>query len=499
MMNRCKIWMLIFGLLTVQAVQAQDDFIQRADKLYKNQIYDQAADMYLTYLQQTYNYEINLKLAECYRLMHSTVDAEYWYGVIVTQNAADPDILRRYADLLKTNGKYRSAKEYYLKYAAYEEDGYYYAASCDWAITNRSKAPAYFIDTLGFNTTDSELTPTFYKRGLIYARSTGNKINPTTGVSFYDLYYTELRNDSLWIISPMQNVNSEVHEAAPYYDGNDQKLYFTRNNHYRGRTIKSSDGEVKLELYFSTSVDNKFTGPRPLSVNSKTYSVGQPTVSPDGKVLIFASDKPGGYGGTDLYFCTKKGNDWSNAKNMGPAINSKGDELYPSMSPEGTLYFASNYHPGFGGFDIFKSVRVNQYWSNPENLGMPVNSSQDDYALIMRNGVGYFTSNRAGGQGSDDIYQVTQMATLSKIYVYDTDIKPIYKAKVTFIESPNMQVICETDASGLGDISTLSGNTMAIKISKEGFLDKIVYDLSSLRSSNGIIPVELQPLLGTNE
>ncbi|HRF76913.1 MAG TPA: hypothetical protein PLB46_10100 [Chitinophagales bacterium] len=498
-MNRCKIWMLIFGLLTVQAVQAQDDFIQRADKLYKNQIYDQAADMYLTYLQQTYNYEINLKLAECYRLMHSTVDAEYWYGVIVTQNAADPDILRRYADLLKTNGKYRSAKEYYLKYAAYEEDGYYYAASCDWAITNRSKAPAYFIDTLGFNTTDSELTPTFYKRGLIYARSTGNKINPTTGVSFYDLYYTELRNDSLWIISPMQNVNSEVHEAAPYYDGNDQKLYFTRNNHYRGRTIKSSDGEVKLELYFSTSVDNKFTGPRPLSVNSKTYSVGQPTVSPDGKVLIFASDKPGGYGGTDLYFCTKKGNDWSNAKNMGPAINSKGDELYPSMSPEGTLYFASNYHPGFGGFDIFKSVRVNQYWSNPENLGMPVNSSQDDYALIMRNGVGYFTSNRAGGQGSDDIYQVTQMATLSKIYVYDTDIKPIYKAKVTFIESPNMQVICETDASGLGDISTLSGNTMAIKISKEGFLDKIVYDLSSLRSSNGIIPVELQPLLGTNE
>ena len=92
MMNRCKIWMLIFGLLTVQAVQAQDDFIQRADKLYKNQIYDQAADMYLTYLQQTYNYEINLKLAECYRLMHSTVDAEYWYGVIVTQNTADPDI-----------------------------------------------------------------------------------------------------------------------------------------------------------------------------------------------------------------------------------------------------------------------------------------------------------------------------------------------------------------------------------------------------------------------
>ena len=117
-MNRCKIWILLFGLLTVQAAQAQDaEFIQRADKLYKNQIYNRAAEMYVTYLQQTYNYEINLKLAECYRMMHNTVDAEYWYGVIIDQNAADPDILKKYADLLKTNGKYKSAKIYYLKYA----------------------------------------------------------------------------------------------------------------------------------------------------------------------------------------------------------------------------------------------------------------------------------------------------------------------------------------------------------------------------------------------
>lgn len=498
-MNRCKIWILLFGLLTVQAAQAQDaEFIQRADKLYKNQIYNRAAEMYITYLQQNYNYEINLKLAECYRMMHNTVDAEYWYGVIVDQNAADPDILKKYADLLKTNGKYKSAKIYYLKYAAYEEEGYYYAASCDWAISNKNKAPEYYIDTLGFNTSDSELTPTFFKKGIIYSRSSGNEINPTTGVSYYDLYFTEQRNDSLWIITPMQNVNTELHEAAPFYDQNDKKLYFTRNNHYRGRTVKSSDGEVKLELYFSTYVDNKFTGPRPVSVNSKTYSVGQPTISPDGNILIFASDKPGGYGGIDLYFCSKKGNTWSNAKNMGPAINTAGDELYPFMSIDGTLYFASNYHPGFGGFDIFKSSRVDQYWTAPENLGMPVNSSQDDYAMIIKNGFGYFTSNRAGGQGSDDIYAVTQMSALSKIYVYDTDLKPIYKARVTFIESPNMQIICETDAAGLGDISTLSGATMGIKISKEGYLDKIVYDLSSLRSSNGIIPVELQPLLGNN-
>ena len=498
-MNRCKVWILIFGLLTVQAAQAQDDFIQRADKLYKNQIYDRAAEMYLTILQQEYSYEVNLKLAECYRLLDQNVNAEYWYGIIVSQNANDPDILKRYADLLKSNAKYKSAKEYYLKYASYEKEGYYYAASCDWAMLNKSKAPEYFIDTLGFNTAQSELTPTFFKKGIIYAKSAGDDVNPATGLSYYNLFFAETKADSSWTTSTLQNVNSEVHDAAPFYDQNDKKLYFTRNNHYRGRTITSKDGQVKLELYFATYIDNKFTGVRPLSVNSKTYSVGQPTVSPDGNVLIFASDKPGGYGGIDLYYCVRKGNEWSNAKNLGPAINTAGDELYPYMSPEGDLYFASNFHPGFGGFDIFKSTRVEEYWTIPENLGMPVNSSQDDYALIIKNGSGYFTSNRAGGQGSDDIYQVTHMASLEKIYVYDADLKPIFKARVTFIESPNMQVICETDANGFGDISALSGATMAIKISKEGYLDKIVYDLSSLRSSNGILPVELQPLLGSND
>lgn len=498
-MNRCKIWILIIGLISIQQVHAQNDFLARADKFYDHGIYTDAAEMYLTYLQQTYDYEVNLKLAECYRLLENKVDAEYWYSVIITQNTADPTILLRYADLLKANGKYRSAKIYYLKYAAYEEDGYYYASTCDWALSNQNKTPQYFINTLGFNTTDSEITPTFFKKGIIYARSSGDPINPTNDVSYYNLFFTEMKNDSLWLISKVEHINDDLHDAAPCYDPVDKKLYFTRSNKYRGRTIKAKDGEVKLEIYFSTYMDGKFNNPRPLSINSKSYSFGQPTISSDGRVLIFASDKPGGYGGIDLFYCVKKGSSWSVPKNMGPTINTPGDELYPYLSPEGELYFSSNYHPGFGGFDLFKSSRVDEYWTVPANLGEPVNSPQDDYAMIIKNGNGYFASNRAGGQGSDDIYQVTQMLQLQKIYVYDPNLKPIYKARVTFIESPNMQVICESDANGFGDISTLSGATMAIKISKEGYLDKIIYDLSSLRSSNGIIPVELQPLLGSNE
>ena len=169
------------------------------------------------------------------------------------------------------------------------------------------------------------------------------------------------------------------------------------------------------------------------------------------------------------------------------------------MTADGTLYFASNYHPGFGGFDLFKCEREGDHWSTPENLGMPVNSPQDDYGFTMKNGVGYFSSNRPGGMGGDDIYQVTQMAQIASVFVYDNNKNAIYKARVTFFESPNSQVICETDPNGYGDVSTLSGVSTSIKISKEGYLDKVINNLGGLRSSNGVLPVELTPLIGGNE
>lgn len=494
-----RIGFLTLLVSVVNGLSAQPDMMARADKFYANGVYPDAAEIYVSFLEQGYDYIVNTKLADCYFQMEDWQKAEYWYGVIASHNIADAGTLLRYADLLKFNGKYREAKTYYLKYAIYKPDGYYLASTCDWAISNKSKQGGYAIEPAAFNTAASEMTPAQFKRGVVFARSNGDEINPNTGTPYYDLYFAEPRVDNSWTVNAMEHVNSDFHEAAPFYDTNSKLLYFTRSNHINDRTIVSPDGQVKLELFYAAYTDGKFARPRPLTINSRGYSVGHPTLSPDGTILIFASDMAGGKGGIDLYYCLKVNNEWSEPKNMGEVINSPGDELYPYLAPDGVLYFSSNYHAGFGGQDIFKSHRMDDHWTIPENLGMPVNSSQDDYGFTIKNGFGYFTSNRPGGKGSDDIYQVTQLATISTLYVYDVDQKPVFKAKVTFVEGANTQIICETDVNGLGDVSTLSGASTSIKISKEGFLDKVINDIGSLRSSNGILPIELQPLLGTND
>lgn len=494
-----RLWIVSWLMLTLRLSMAQSDVLGRADKLYANAVYPDAAALYLDYLQQQYEYTVNIRLADCYYQMEDWRNAEYWYGVISSHNITDAGTVLRYAQLLKINGKYESAKATYLKYAAFRQDGYYLASTCDWAMVNRNKPSLYAVEPAAFNTAASEITPTIYKRGVIFARSSGARINPGTGLPYYDLVYAEPRVDGNWNINPLNHVNSPLHEAAPFYDSDSKLLFFTRSNHFRNRTVVSQDGQVKLELFYATLIDGKFSRPHPLNIHNSSYSLAHPTVTPDGNILIFASDMPGGKGGIDLYFSVQSGGEWSTPKNMGDVINTPGDELYPYISNDGALYFSSNYLEGFGGFDIFKSVRADDHWTRPANLGMPVNSSQDDYGFAMRNGSGYFTSNRPGGQGSDDIYQVTQLAPISTLYVYDTDQKPVYHARVTFVESSNMQVITETDVNGLGDVSALSGASASIRISKEGYLDKIIHDIGSLRSNNGILPVELQPLLGTNE
>ncbi|HNJ88266.1 MAG TPA: hypothetical protein PLT99_02220 [Chitinophagales bacterium] len=492
----CLIIILFSG---ISPLHAQNEILAKADKYYNNGIYPEAAALYIDHLEQQYDYIVNVKLADCYYRMEEWSEAEHWYGVIVSHNIADAGTLLRYATLLKMNGKYRSAKTYFLKYAAYKPDGYYLASTCDWALANMNKPSQYYIDTLPFNTKGSEMTPTIYKNGIIFAKSNGTKINNNTGLPYYDLYSADVRTDGSWITNKLDHVNSPYHDAAPFYDGASKGLYFTRSNHYKNRTVVSIDGQVRLELFYAPYVDSKFGTPHPLNVNSKIYSVGHPATTPDGNILIFASDKQGGKGGTDLYYCMKRNGNWSEPKSMGDVINTAGDELYPFMTADGTLYFASNYHPGFGGFDLFKCEREGDHWSTPENLGMPVNSPQDDYGFTMKNGVGYFSSNRPGGMGGDDIYQVTQMAQIASVFVYDNNKNAIYKARVTFFESPNSQVICETDPNGYGDVSTLSGVSTSIKISKEGYLDKVINNLGGLRSSNGVLPVELTPLIGGNE
>ena len=140
------------------------------------------------------------------------------------------------------------------------------------------------------------------------------------------------------------------------------------------------------------------------------YAVGHPALSPDGKRLYFSSDKPGGQGGADIYYVEIQGESFGAVRNLGPAVNTPEDEVFPFVDSEGSLYFASSGHLGFGGLDIFRSQAQNGCWTKPENLGLPVNSPQDDFAYVLDSSrsKGFFSSNRGNDPDNDDLYAFSQ-------------------------------------------------------------------------------------------
>ncbi|MBC8172460.1 MAG: PD40 domain-containing protein [Chitinophagales bacterium] len=495
---------LSFFLLVSVSVAAQKQFINAADKLFEAQVYDEAAQMYSVLLQENYSYEANVKVAECFMRMNMPMEAEYWYGQLVKQNRNDAELLLRYANLLKTNGKYTSAKNIYLEYAQFNQDGFYLAGTCDFAMNNLTDDGLVALDTVAVNTVGSDIAPSFFGGGIMYASAgvgasdAGNKAG--SGMSYYDLYYAELIGNKFSTPNKLNgNINSNLHEASCSYDDARNELYFTRNKFLWGREKTSSDKNVKLSIYVAEYNGGKWQPISEFAYNPKNYSAGQPFITTDGDILLFVSDMAGGYGGTDIYFSMRVNNEWSSPKNMGEAINTKGNEMYPFLSEEGKLYFASDWHAGYGGLDIFISERESDHWKKPTNLGLPVNSSRDDFGYIVQAGNGYFTSNRSGGKGYDDIYAFTILKPVESLRVTSTDGIPVAFAKIKLMESNQPVNAGETDVNGFVQIKLEANKKYSLHILKEGFMQKNIPNIEAIRTSTGLLPVELQALMGEKE
>ncbi|MBC8047425.1 MAG: PD40 domain-containing protein [Fimbriimonadaceae bacterium] len=484
-------------------LSAQKQFINEANKLFDENAYSEAAKMYNVLLQENYVYEYNLKLAQCYKEMNVPEFAEYWYAQLLKQSVNDPQIILEYAQLLKLNGKYTSAKQVFLQYAQYNEDGFYLAGTCDYAMNNTLDKGMIKIDTISFNTAGSEISSSYFGKGILFA-SNGfleeSDKKAEAASTFYDLFYAEKKTDMFLSPAKMNgNINSKVHEAAACYDNFRNELYFTRNSFFKGRSIANKNGAVNLKLYIAKYNNGKYKPVYEFPLNSKNYSIGQPCLSADGNVLIFVSDMPGGYGGTDIYFTQRSNNIWSKPQNFGPVINTKGDEMFPFINDDGKLYFASDWHPGYGGLDIFISERENKNWSKPKNIGLPVNSARDDFALIMKNGNGYFASNREGGKGSDDIYAFTILNTIQGLYVTDEKGIPVKDAKIKLIKENQFINAGQTDVAGFLAIKLEENKKYTIQIQFKGYIETTITDAHNIRTSTGILPIIMQTIINTQE
>ena len=271
-------------------------------------------------------------------------------------------------------------------------------------------------------------------------------------------------------------VNTKLHEGGSTYSADGNVMLFSRNNIHKGFIGSSSEGVIRLKTYRAELVKNKWKKIEGIPFNDDEYSVGHPSLSKDNKTLYFASDMPGGEGGTDIWMVMVdlEENKWGKPVNLGPEVNTPGNELFPWISPDETLYFASNGHKGLGGLDIIMARNFNTSEPIIKNMGYPINSSRDDFGLILDNkrGLGFFTSNRNNGEGDDDIYSFRKKQVFKAIVVDAETGMPVENARVELYDIDRFQGLSRSDTEGITNQGVRPNQDYFVVVSKNGYEEK---------------------------
>lgn len=406
---RLKFFVIVIPVLLAAACSLE----KKANKAFKLGKYQNTIDLYKKQLDRNPgNNKANYFVAESYRLSNRTKDAEAYYAKAGGRGIDKDSVKFYYAQSLKANGKYEEAKKELRDLTASTENV---------PLKDRAKAELNGIDYLAqlnekksyyrvknlelVNTPASEYSPAFLNNELYFTSSRGqDKIYEATGTPFTDIYKVASRgaNVDIATIAPLaEGINSQnINDGCITFSPDGKIMVFAKGN-----SAKRKSGE-DVDLYISRFRNNIWTEPVPAGgLNTPEHWDSSPAFSTDGRTLYFASNRPKGYGGTDIYSAVMDSRGrFSKIKNLGPEINTPGDELFPYVAEDAKLYFASDGHPGYGGLDLFVVKRQNGKTAI-ENLGQPVNSNGDDFALFLfRPDRGFFASNREGGKGDDDIY-----------------------------------------------------------------------------------------------
>lgn len=419
---------LLHGPLLGQG--AADVHVREADRYYEQLAYSRAIGHYRTAAELgAVNEHVTRRLADCSMRLGNTEEAELWYAQAVKYLNREPRDLYNYAEALKSNGRYQEAEEWMDRYLqmVQSDSGARRSNINGFARKFTQDQDRFRLRTISINTPFSDFGAAWWGAERVVFTSARNV---TVGIErraawndqpFLDLFSAEVTADGgLQNASPLEGVNTKYHEGPATVSARGDELWFTRNNYFKGRAQKSQNGLSRLSLY-KAHVDGAGWGNvEQFLFNNSEVSIGHPALSPTGRELYFVSDMPGGFGGTDIYICREQGGQWSEPENLGPTINTPFNESFPFIAANGTLYFASNGHAGLGGLDIFAAEASSTgLFAGAVNVGAPVNGPKDDFAFIIdaANKRGYFSSNRPGGVGDDDIYAFDMLAPLEQRFL----------------------------------------------------------------------------------
>lgn len=471
--------LLALFMLCIFSATAQSD-LKKADKQYELAAYNLAIKSYLKVLDKdAQNGPAMAKMADSYRHLNRMEEAATWYRNAIKQTGMDPIHIFEFANVLKALGDYSRAAEWFEIYAEKRPvAGRHFVESCNFAKSIKDVPSLYKISNEFANSPQSDFGAAFYNNQVVFTsarqdipRNEKPREHNWTGVAKNQLFISSIdQNGFLGRPAYLRSdLKSNYNEGPVSYSGNGRVVAFTKNNFVNGtRQIPGSGMELSIYLADVTS-EGDWGEAKPFPFNGSGYSSGFPFLSNDGNTLYFASNRPDGFGGYDIYISYRTGSSWSTPENMGPVINSAGDEITPAMIGE-DLFFASNWHHGLGGFDIFRGERSEGIWKNVYHLGNGINSSYDDYGYTYnsQSNRGYIVSNRKGGKGSEDLYRVIRSTENMLIAVADkTTGKPIANALIDFTACG--EPVFKTNKRGEYRFQAMEGLNCQIVVSKEGY------------------------------
>ena len=420
----------IITLLSSAILTAQSNETKRADKHFNKYEFVEAATDYLKLVTDgkadTYVYS---QLAESYFNVFNTVEAEKWYAKAL-ETSSEPEMVYNYSQMLKANGKYEESNTQLDLFASMRPADHRATAfreNPNYLPKILEKGKRFNVQNLAINSEVSDFGGTL-KNGKLYITSARNSNRKTYGWNeepFLDIYTAYVNDDGEFQTPSIieQNINTKYHEGTVSFSPDGNTMYFSRESFYEKVYQRDSITKYKisvLNLYKSINQEGQWSEAEALSLNGDSYSVKNPSVSADGKTLYFASDKTGGYGNFDIYSAPIDENgSVGDATNLGQKLNTEGQEMFPFISANNTLYFSSNGHLGLGGLDVFFAKIVDGKVGPIRNIGIPVNGNADDFAFSINEETeeGFVSSNREGGVGSDDIYSIKKIQPICDVLV----------------------------------------------------------------------------------
>jgi len=517
-----KIYITLGAVLFSAAVMnAQSKKTEKADKLFKQLEYVDAAKEYQKVLEnETDKNYVQKQLAECYYKMNNTTEAARWYKQL-TKQPQEAEVYYKYAQVLMANGKTDEAAaqmKIFAEKAPNDHRAQAYLANPDYLKAVESKIKSFNVRDLKINSEKTDFAPFLAQDDYLYfssARDNSSKKDGYKDEPFLDIYRVALGKDGQFgKPEPVSELNTKWHEGPLCITADGKYAYFTRDSQADKKFIKDKKLNTnfgQVYLYRAEMYNGKWSEITALPFNGLDFSTSSPSISKDGKTLYFTSDRPGGLGGNDIWkVAINKDNTYGTPENLGPKVNTEGSEQFPFITEENVLYFSSNGKLGMGGLDIY-SIDMNNPSAEAVNVGKPVNTQKDDFSFSFNKtkNMAFFASNRTG---SDDIYaadpyckvealvnvtnaKTGELLADAKVSVLmDTSAdKKDKKKKVTKKDKQGAVESKVTAADGLANFTLECDKAYTVSVSKDGF-ESGVFTIEKSKNGELKLPAPLNPI-----